>query len=346
MTDHDTAGGPVAILVEPQLGENIGAAARAMWNFGLDRMRIVAPRDGWPNPKAVAMASGAGRLLDEARIFDDTAAATQDLHVLYATTARPRELTKRVLTPEAAMREAAGLIARGDRVGILYGRERTGLENADITRASAVVTVPVNPAFPSLNLAQCVLLMSYEWQRVHDTRPAEDLSTGRTHLAEQGEVSRMVAHLIAALDGTGFFHPPEKRPSMQANLENLFRRNPLTEQEVRTLHGVIRALAGDPKRGPATPGEARDMASLRTGIDATDRSLMTLLARRAGFIRRAIEIKAEAGLPARVPERVEEVVANVRAEAARHGLDPDLTEQIWRLLIEAAIAEEMRTLGG
>jgi tRNA/rRNA methyltransferase len=214
-----------------------------MWNFGLDRMRLVAPRDGWPNPKAAATASGAGRVLDGARVFEDTAAAVADLGHVYATTARPRELTKRVLTPEAAMREAAELIAAGERVGILYGPERTGLENADVVLASAVVTVPVNPAFASLNLAQCVLLMSYEWRLTFDETPAEQLVTNRAGAASAEDVGRMIEHLVGELDRVGFFHPEAKRPSMLANLENLFRRASLTDQEVRTLRGVIRALA-------------------------------------------------------------------------------------------------------
>ncbi|MGF1445765.1 MAG: RNA methyltransferase [Pikeienuella sp.] len=239
--------GPVTVLVAPQLGENIGSAARAMWNFGLTRLRIVAPRDGWPNPDAVATASGAGRVLDDARLFPDTDAAIADLSAVYATTARPRELTKRVLTPQAAMREAAARVAAGERVGVLYGRERTGLENADIVKADAIVTVPVNPAFGSLNLAQCVLLMAYEWRRQYDETPGEVLATGRASPATADEVGRMVAHLVEELDRVGFFWPAHKRMSMLANLENLFRRAPLTDQDVRTMRGVIRALSEGPK---------------------------------------------------------------------------------------------------
>ncbi|MEM9146138.1 MAG: RNA methyltransferase [Pseudomonadota bacterium] len=246
-TDHHqseaAAPGPITVLVAPQMGENIGAAARAMWNFGLFRMRIVAPRDGWPNPKAAAMASGAGRLLDEARVFDDTDAAIADLTTVYATTARPRELTKRVLTPEAAMRETAERIAAGEKVGILYGPERTGLENPDIVRASAVVSVPVNPAFGSLNLAQCVLLMAYEWRRIHDDTPAEALAMARSMPAEGADIARLMAFLVERLDEAGFFFPEHKRPSMQGNLENLFRRSQLTDQDVRTLFGVVRTLS-------------------------------------------------------------------------------------------------------
>ncbi len=229
------------------MGENIGAAARALWNFGLARMRIVAPRDGWPNPKAVAMASGAGRLLEDARIFEDTAAAVADLQTLYATTARPRELTKRVLTPKAAMREAAERIAAGERVGVLYGPERTGLETEDVVRAQAIVTVPVNPAFGSLNLAQCVLLMAYEWRLTFDETPPEVLVANRSAPAPAADVDRLLAHLVGELDAARFFWPEHKRPSMRANLENLFRRAELTEQDVRTLFGVVRALAEKPR---------------------------------------------------------------------------------------------------
>jgi len=241
---------PVAILVEPQLGENIGAAARALWNFGLERLRLVAPRDGWPNPWAVAMASGASHVIEAASIFSTTAEAAADLQMLYATTARPRELTKRVLTPEAAMREAAGLIGEGARVGILFGRERTGLETGDVSRADAIVTVPTNPSFSSINLAQSVLILAYEWRRAHDATPPETLSKARTVLATGAELDRLIAHLTAALDAANFFYPEEKRPAMLTNLENLFRRQPLTAQDVRTLHGVIRALAEHRARKP------------------------------------------------------------------------------------------------
>ncbi|MEM7527960.1 MAG: RNA methyltransferase [Pseudomonadota bacterium] len=254
MTEKADAAMPVAVLVEPQLGENIGAAARALWNFGLDRMRIVAPRDGWPNPKAVAMASGAGRLLDDAQIFETTAEAVADCTLVYATTARARELTKRVLTPEDAMREAAAATEAGERVALLFGRERTGLENDDVMRASAIVTVPVNPAFPSLNLAQCVLLLGYEWRRAVGLAEGPDdqgpggLSLTRSPLAPGEDVERMLAHLLEELDAAHFFFPEHKRATMELSLRNLFHRQPLTEQDVRTLRGVIRALAEGPKR--------------------------------------------------------------------------------------------------
>jgi tRNA/rRNA methyltransferase len=235
--------GPVFVLVQPQMGENIGAAARAMWNFGLRRMRLVAPRDGWPNPAAVAMASGAGGLLDEAQLFATTADAVADCATIYATTARPREMTKRVLTPEAAMAEARGIAAGGGRVAVLFGPERAGLGNEDVVLADAIVSVPVNPAFGSLNLSQCVLLAAYEWRRQGEGIPPEE-----PERAESGDVGRLLGHLTTELDAAGFFFPEHKRAAMTANLHNLFRRAPLTDQDVRTLWGVVRALADGPKR--------------------------------------------------------------------------------------------------
>jgi tRNA/rRNA methyltransferase len=234
---------PVFVLVAPQLGENIGAAARAMWNFGLSRMRLVNPRDGWPNPRAEATASGAAPVLDRLRLTATTAEACADLTLVYATTARERALTKRVLTPEAAMAEARTAIAAGERVGFLFGPERSGLETADVVRASAVVSVPVNPAFGSLNLAQCVLLLAYEWRRGGAEATAEALNLAGGRLAEGAALDALVDQLVTRLDAAGFFFPEDKRPRMLANLDNLFRRAALTDADVRILHGVIRALA-------------------------------------------------------------------------------------------------------
>ena len=234
---------PAFILIEPQMGENIGAAARGMWNFGLRHMRITSPRDGWPNPKAVAMASGAGSLLDEAMVVGSTAEAVADINYLYATTARPREMTKTVFTPEGAARDMAARIASGEKVGILFGPERAGLANEDVVRANAIITVPVNPKFSSLNLAQCVLLMAYEWRRQADETPAESYQTGKSELAAAKDVDHLIDHLIGELDQAGFFFPATKRESMVTNLANLYRRTPLTDQDVRTLRGVIKALA-------------------------------------------------------------------------------------------------------
>jgi tRNA/rRNA methyltransferase len=234
---------PVMVLVAPQMGENIGAAARAMWNFGLDRLRLVSPRDAWPNPRAEAMASGAGRVLDRAELAATTADACADLGFVFATTARNRALTKRVLTPERAMAEARELAAAGERVGVLFGPERAGLANPDVVRANAVISVPTNPACPSLNLAQCVLLMAYEWRRAADGTPAEAYRLAGARRATGVELDRLVQHVTERLDAAGFFFPATKRASMIANLDNLFRRAPLTDADVRTLHGVVRALA-------------------------------------------------------------------------------------------------------
>lgn len=245
-TDHGAGAGwqgpqPVFILVRPQMGENIGAAARAMWNFGLEHMRLTAPRDGWPNPAAVAMASGAARVLDKVRVDAATQDALADLNHVYATTARPRERTKPVLTPQAAMEDARARVARGEKVGVLFGAERAGLENADVILANTVITVPVNPAFASLNLAQCVLLVAYEWGQAAGLPQARPHDVPRP--ATRGEVDRLAQALEARLERSEFFWPENKRNSLKANLDNLLHRMELTEPDVRTLHGVFRALA-------------------------------------------------------------------------------------------------------
>lgn len=235
---------PVFVLVRPQMGENIGAAARAMWNFGLDGMRVVAPRDGWPNPRAVAMASGAGRVLDGASLHPATADAVGDCARVYATTARPRDLTKTVLTPEAAMAEIRGLAAQGRRCAVLLGPERTGLENDDVALADTVVTVPVNPDFPSLNLAQCALLMAYEWRRTAGAEPERPMIP--TDAANHAETEALARHWEERLEAAGFFFPPDKAPRMREGLRNLWSRMPLTRQDVQTLHGALRQLVRRP----------------------------------------------------------------------------------------------------
>jgi len=234
---------PVFILVRPQMGENIGAAARAMLNFGLERMRVTGPRDGWPNPKAVAMASGAGRVLDHAGLFADVAAAIADCDFVFATTARGRELVKEVVTPEHAMAIARALGAAGKRVGVLFGPERAGLENDDIILANAIVTVPVNPEFPSLNLAQCVLLLGYEWQRQGTEVPASVMELARTDFASREDVGRLADHFEERLDTAGFFFPETKVEGMKANLRNMWGRLGLTRAEVQTFHGMLRQIA-------------------------------------------------------------------------------------------------------
>ncbi|WP_300550331.1 RNA methyltransferase [Roseovarius sp.] len=233
---------PAFVLVRPQMGENIGAAARAMWNFGLDRMRVVAPRDGWPNQKAVAMASGAGRLLDEAQLVDTTSAAVSDCNFVFATTARARGLTKPVVSPERAMQIAAERIAAGEKVAVLFGPERAGLENDDIARANAIINVPVNPEFASLNLAQCVLLTAYEWQRAASEITPERVDMAKAHWAGQIEIEKLGDHYEAQLAEAGFFFPEHKAESMKVNLRNMWSRMPLTGADVQMLHGVLRQM--------------------------------------------------------------------------------------------------------
>ena len=234
---------PVMVLVAPQMGENIGAAARAMWNFGLDRMRVVAPRDGWPNERAVALASGAGRLLDEAQLFETTGGAVADLDYVFATTARQRGLTKPIVTPERAMEQTRALIASGQKVGVLFGAERAGLENVDIARANAIISVPVNPEFPSLNLAQCVLLTSYEWQRQTADIAAETMELVKTRFANGLEREKLGDHIEQRLEDAGFFFPLDKAPHMKQSLRNMWGRLPLTLADVQILHGMMRQFA-------------------------------------------------------------------------------------------------------
>ncbi|GIK97612.1 MAG: tRNA (cytidine/uridine-2'-O-)-methyltransferase TrmJ [Alphaproteobacteria bacterium] len=237
------AAAPAVILVEPQLGENIGAAARAMLNCGLTELRLVSPRDGWPNEKARANASGADRVIDGATLFDTTEAAIADLTRVYATTARPRDMVKVVETPRFAAREMRGRIAAGERVGLLFGPERTGLVNDDIALADAVISVPLNPAFMSLNLGQAVLLVGYEWFQSADDTPERQLVTNATRPAEKAELLNFFAHLERELDACGFLRNIEKRPSMVRNIRCLFDRAELTEQEIQTLHGIVKELS-------------------------------------------------------------------------------------------------------
>lgn len=238
------AGGPVVILVRPQLGENIGTAARAMLNCGLERMRLVAPRDGWPNVTAVASASGADAVLERIEVFDSTADAVADLNRVYATTARSRDMTKPVMGPRDAALEMRAADPAGASTGILFGPERTGLNNDEAALADTLVIAPLNPAFSSLNLAQAVLMMAYEWRMSAQAEGsgARTLVMGDTRPANRAEMLNFFAHLERELDRCGFLKPPEKRPAMVRNIRNLFLRGGFTEQEVRTLHGIVAGL--------------------------------------------------------------------------------------------------------
>ncbi len=233
---------PCVILNEPQLAENIGAVARVMANFGLSDLRLVRPRDGWPQGRAWASASGADWPLDNARVFPTLREAAGDLHRLYATTARPREVHLPILTPREA---AAGLrdgAVEGQGVGLLFGGERAGLETQDIALCQAIVTIPIDDRFRSLNLAQAVAINAYEWRLLDEDRPPAAFRDGPPP-ADQIILAGLYDQLEGELDEAGFFHPPEKKPSMVRNLRAVFARSAMNEQEVRTFRGVITALS-------------------------------------------------------------------------------------------------------
>ncbi len=240
--DVSIAEGPAIVLVEPQMGENIGMAARAMLNAGLGDLRIVRPRDGWPNPKAHNAASGADAVIESALVFNTTEAATADLVHLYAATARPRDMIKPVLTPRIGAGEMRKAVAAGEKVGVLFGGERAGLDNDDVALADTVLQAPLNPAFSSLNLGHAVLIVTYEWYQAFDATPPAQLPEGRTQPATKSELMTFFERLESALDACGFFHVVEKRSIMVRNIRNIFQRANLMEQEVRTLHGIVSCL--------------------------------------------------------------------------------------------------------
>jgi tRNA/rRNA methyltransferase len=231
------------VLVEPQLGENIGMCARAMWNCGLADLRLVNPRDGWPSESAVAASSGADPVIDGVRVYERTEDAIADLDFVLATTARPRDMTKHVFTPEAAAADMRARSDGGQRTGVLFGKEAWGLHNDDVVLCNAVLTVPLNPEFTSLNLAQAVLLMSYEWFKLADATPGHELRMpSDTRPANKDELHHLYGHLEGELADAGFFTTAEKRPTMVRRLRNLLGRTDMTEQEVRMFRGVISAL--------------------------------------------------------------------------------------------------------
>jgi tRNA/rRNA methyltransferase len=245
-------GGPAIVLVRPQLAVNIGMCARAMANFGLADLRLVSPREGWPRSGArrkgaYAAAAGAVHLLEAARVFDSVEAAIADLNYVYATTARERGQAKLVLVPSQAMAASAAGIGRGERHGLLFGPERTGLDNDEVAVADAILTFPVNPAYASLNLAQAVLLCGYEWHRAaHGDVPPFEVPE-RSPPAQREMVLSFFDFLEGKLDTAGFFRPISKRPVMQRNLRNMFHRMQLTQQDVRTWWGMVVRLTEGPR---------------------------------------------------------------------------------------------------
>jgi len=251
--DWSAGRGPIVVLVEPQLGENIGAAARAMANFGLSQLRLVNPRQGWPNDKARMMATGAGRVLEAATLYPTLAAAIADCSFVLATTARAHDQAKPVIGPA----EAAGLIAprigAGENIAVLFGRERNGLENDEVAFADAIVTLPVNPAFASLNLAQAVVIVAYEWFKLAGSGKLPFAMPTKSAPAPKQQLVAFFESVERELEKVEFFRPPDKRETMQINLRNIFTRMQPTQQDIQTLHGVIMAVA-EGRKGPARGG--------------------------------------------------------------------------------------------
>ena len=258
-------GGPVVILVEPQLGENIGSAVRAMGNFGLSRLRLVNPREGWPNPKAVTFASGADRILENAEVFPDVRSAVAGLSFLAATTARERGMAKPVMGADALAGEIVSRMAGGDEVGLMFGRERTGLYTEEVSLADVIVTLPVNPAFASLNLGMAVAIVGYEWFKLSSSGALPFQQPDRYRLADKADLLSFFDHLEQELEDALFFRSPEKKPSTIRNIRNIFHRVGLTRQDIATLHGMITALVeGRAKR------EARTAARLAARKEKTE----------------------------------------------------------------------------
>jgi tRNA/rRNA methyltransferase len=255
---------PVVVLVEPQLGENIGAAARAMANFGLSRLRLVNPRQRWPNDKAHMMAAGADRILDEAVLFDGLPAAVADCSFVLATTARAHDQAKRVVGAAEAACEIAPRIDAGETVAIMFGRERNGLENDEVAVADRIVTLPVNPAFASLNLAQAVVIVAYEWFKLTSGDALPFAMPEKSPPAPKEQLLAFFSSLERELEQVEFFRPPDKRETMQINLRNIFTRMQPTQQDIQTLHGVIMAIAQG-RKGPARGGvlDGEEAAMLR-----------------------------------------------------------------------------------
>lgn len=256
--------GPAVILVEPQLPENVGAVARAMANFGLARLRLVRPRAAFPNEKARAVASGAERVLEQATLHESVEAAIGDLNTVFAATARAHDQAKPVVGAEEAARIAAEKIAAGESVGLMFGRERNGLENDEVALADRIITLPVNPAFASLNLAQAVVIVGYEWFKHLGGGALPFAMPRKSDAAPREQLLAFFADLERELERVEFFRPPDKRATMQINLRNIFSRMQPTRQDIQTLHGVIMAIA-EGRKGPAAGGvlDGKEAGALR-----------------------------------------------------------------------------------
>jgi tRNA/rRNA methyltransferase len=260
-----TLAGPIVVLVEPQLGENIGTTARAMGNFGLTRLRLVKPRDEWPNPRARAAASGADAILDEAQLYDTLEAAIGDCALVLATTARAHDQAKPVIDAHEAALMMQPHLAAGGNVAVVFGRERNGLENDEVGLADRIVTLPVNPAFASLNLAQAVVIIAYEWFKAASGGALPFAMPQKSAPAPREQLLAFFADLERELEQVEFFRPAEKRETMQINLRNIFLRMAPTQQDIQTLHGVVRAIV-EGRKGPARGGilDGEEAQLLRT----------------------------------------------------------------------------------
>lgn len=271
--------GPAIILVEPQLGENIGMVGRAMANFGLSELRLVKPRDGWPSDAAKATAARAVHVIEGARLFESVEDAVADLNHLLATTARQRGGFKPVLAPVEAARQQRARSAAGQKTGILFGRERFGLDNEEIALCDAIVTFPVDPAYASLNIAQAVLLMAYEWRKAGLARESDTAFSGPEIVpAERGELMGLIRQLEEALDIRGYFRPKEKKAVMLDGLMAVLTRPGFSRMEVQVLRGIVNSLdyyspklprgAGYPDRKAADDGKARQSAGATSGVES------------------------------------------------------------------------------
>ena len=235
---------PVVILVRPQLAENIGSVARAMGNGGLFHLRLVAPRDGWPGERAWRTGSGAHRILDAVQVFDSVAEAVADLHRVFATCPRPRHIIKPVLTARGGAAEVVAIGTRGMKTGVLFGPERAGLDNDDIACADSLIRYDLNPGFMSLNLAQAVMILGYEWFLSREPEAVPKLfQTNETNVATKAALENFLGHLIRACDESGFLKNPQKRPGMVRNIRHFFQRGEVTAQELNTLHGIVTELS-------------------------------------------------------------------------------------------------------
>jgi len=292
--------GPCVILVEPQLADNVGAAARAMANFGLTRLRLIKPRAGWPAERAYVVASGAHRILDEAQVYESVEDAIGDLQYVFASTARAHDQAKPVCDAAEAARIAFGKVAAGEGVGVMFGRERNGLENDEVALADQIITLPVNPAFASLNLAQAVVIVAYEWFKLVSGAKLPFAMPEKSQAAPRQQLLAFFENLERELEKVEFFRPPDKRETMQINLRNIFSRMQPTQQDIQTLSGVIMAIA-EGRKGPARGGilDNEEAGALRAllaehageqsgGADAPVRGLAKFLRRNPTDAERAL----------------------------------------------------------